>query len=309
MTCVAQASAIKPRVAILGFAHTKSTDPSAALESLLAEKLGRDDRMIVVDQSMVQAASKGIGYAGSINLGKHEARSISAAIGCDFFIIGKTEALTRSERAGESHEAAYAAVMIVDGRTGDLASFDFVSETSTTREASVKSLLKSIDSRISGYVDRMAGLFLERSRLAPAGHPSAEFVEDMPREGSARAIGFTPPEFLNRARPEYTQQAELADITATVEALAVFGANGEVGRVEITRWAGFGLDQAAEQAIRQLKFKPATRDGKPISVRALIRYNFRRVTEATKVEAPAPEPPEKPERDLLHLFKPTYRRP
>jgi outer membrane biosynthesis protein TonB len=37
------------------------------------------------------------------------------------------------------------------------------------------------------------------------------------------------------------------------------------------------LDEAAERAIRQLKFKPATRAGLAVSVRAGVRYNFRRV--------------------------------
>jgi TonB family protein len=139
---------------------------------------------------------------------------------------------------------------------------------------------------------------------------TAEAIEEAPDEDSPRSVGFKPPEFLNRVKPEYTSEAELADITATVEAMVVFRSSGEVGEIDITRWAGFGLDDSAKRAIRQLKFKPATREGKSISARALIRYNFRRVTEpAQKPEPPAPKPPDKPERDLRKLFKPTYRRP
>ena len=47
-------------------------------------------------------------------MSRDEARRVGAAIGCDFFIIGKAEALTRSTRENESHEEAYAGVMIVD---------------------------------------------------------------------------------------------------------------------------------------------------------------------------------------------------
>ncbi|HSQ18969.1 MAG TPA: energy transducer TonB, partial [Blastocatellia bacterium] len=86
--------------------------------------------------------------------------------------------------------------------------------------------------------------------------------------------------------------------------------NGEVGGIEMIRWAGFGLDASSERAIRQLKFKPATRDGNPINVRAMIRYNFRRVSDGnSKPEQPAAKPPERVERDLREIFKPTYRRP
>jgi len=52
-----------------------------------------------------------------------------------------------------------------------------------------------------------------------------------------------------------------------------------VGEIQIVRWGGFGLDESAERAIRQLKFKPATRDGRAVSVRAIVRYNFRRLSQ------------------------------
>jgi TonB family protein len=59
--------------------------------------------------------------------------------------------------------------------------------------------------------------------------------------------------------------------------MVVLRSSGEVGEAEITRWAGYGLEDSALRAIRQLKFNPASRNGQPISVRAMIRYNFRRI--------------------------------
>ncbi|HSB09856.1 MAG TPA: energy transducer TonB [Blastocatellia bacterium] len=264
------------RVALIDFIQGKADSGASLLDSGLREALSRDDRLVVIDRSMMQAALTGVGYAGSLNMTRDEARRVGSAIGCDFFIVGKTEALTRSERERESHEDAYAAVLIVDGRTGALAAFDFISEKAVTRESAINAVSKILASRAASYVDRM--LAHRDSSQAPP-RTLNEPIEDIPEEGSPRADGFTPPEILNRVRPEYSPQAERADITATVEALAVLRASGEVGDVEITRWGGFGLDESAEHAIRQLKFKPATRDGKAINVRALIRYNFRRLTE------------------------------
>jgi hypothetical protein len=303
-----------PRVALIGFARQRGTNESRHIEEAITEALSRDNRVTLIDQSLVQPALVGIGYDGSINMSKDEARRLAAAIGCDFVIIGKSEALTRSARENESHEEAYAGVMIVDARTGSLAAFDFVSEKGDTREAALAGLVKTLSARASGYVDRIAqftGAHVTKDSVRDAARLQVEEkIEDIPDEGSPRAVGFAPPEFLNRVKPEYTADAELADITATVESMVVFRLNGEVGRVEITRWAGFGLEDSAERAIRQLKFKPAVRDGKPVSVRALIRYNFRRVSEPiSKPEPPLPKPPEKPERDLRQLMKPTYRRP
>lgn len=270
------------RVALIDFVRGRTDGGASSPDSSLREALNRDERLIVIDRSMMQAALTGVGYAGSLNMTRDDARRLGSAIGCDFFIFGKTEALTRSEREHESHEEAYAGVLIVDGRTGELAVFDFTSERAATREAAVNAVSKILASRVSSYVDQMLA-----HRASVQTHPRqiADAIEDIPDEGSARSYGFTPPVFLNRARPEYSAQADMADVTATVEALAVLRADGEVGEVEITRWAGFGLDESAERAIRQLKFKPAIRDGKPVSVRALLRYNFRRLSEPASPRA------------------------
>ena len=301
------------RVAIVGFAPATAANKAGELS--LAEALSRDARVALIDPSIVQSALVGIGYNGSINMSKDEARKLGAAIGCDFFVVGKAEALTRSERENDSHEEAYTGVMIVDGRTGALTGFDFISNKASTRESALRALNKTLDARAAGYLDRMIQVrtrtrTVRSSDSVTSASPAADLVEDVPGEGSPRSTGFTAPEFINRVKPEYATEAEIADITATVEAMVVFRSNGEIGGIEITRWAGFGLDESSERAIRQLKFKPATRDGNAINVRAMIRYNFRRIAEpAGKLEQPASKPPDKPERDLRQLFKPTYRRP
>jgi len=267
------------RIAIVGLSARSAAD-SRAVEDALVQALGRDQRVSLVEASMIEPALKALSYDGSINMSTGEARRLASAIGCDFFVIGKTEALTRSEREGESHEEAYAGIMLVDARSGSLVSFDFVSEKASTRDAALGGVVNRINSRAAGYVDQLIQFRLSvlALPLKTAGDSSLnDSIEDIPDEASSRAKGFKPPQFLNRVKPEYTREAELADITATVEAKVVFRSVGEVGNIEITRWAGFGLENSAMRAIRQLKFKPATRDGKPISVRAVVRYNFRRI--------------------------------
>lgn len=306
------------RVALIGFAHASSRDPvtvSNKVEGRLNASLSSDPRVLLVDDSIVRPALRGFGYDGSINMSRDEARRVGSAIGCDFFITGKLEVLTRSERKGESHEEAFAGVMIVDGRTGDLAVFDFISEKATTRELALNAVEKAMMDRVTGYIDRIIQIRTRGQVPASAapgnsGTTAGDIIEDLPDEDSPRAAGFRPPRFLSRVKPSYTPEAEQADITATVEVIVVFRSNGEVGGTEVTRWAGFGLDESAAAAIRQLKYTPALRDGKPISIRAMIRYNFRRVNDVSQQpEALSPEPPAKPERDLRPIFKPAYRRP
>lgn len=304
------------RVAMIGFAHGPSRDSlivSDKVASRLNASLIADPRVSLVDDSIIRPALRGVGYDGSINMSRDEARRVGAAIGCDFFITGKLEVLTRSEHKGESHEEAFAGLMIVDGRTGNLAVFDFIHEKATTRETASNAVEKAVVERTPGYIDRIIQIRATvpaSNRLTTFNTIAGDIIEDLPDEDSPRAIGFKPPRFLSRVKPGYAPEAEQADITATVEAMVVFRSNGEAGPIEITRWGGFGLDESAAAAIRQLKYTPAERNGKPVSVRAMIRYNFRRVNDdSQQPEAPAPEPPDKPERDLRPIFRPSYRRP
>jgi TonB family protein len=271
------------RVALVGFNGATVDAPGAdeQLRNALRAALAQSAQVALLDSTQVEPAATGVGYDGSINMSRDEARRLGAAIGCDFFITGKRDAFTRSEAKNESHEEALAGVMIVDARTGELAAFDFIDEKAATRAAALETLSKTLAAHASSYVERLIA-YRDRRDRAPNAVETVERVQDLPDADSAARAGFKPPEFLNRVKPEYTAEAERADITATVEASAVFRADGTVGEITITRWAGFGLDESAARAIRQLKFKPATRDGQPVSVRAAVRYNFRRVSAPAK---------------------------
>jgi TonB family protein len=259
-------------VAVIGFAG----DSAATYETTVRAALANDERAALIEAAQMRPALAGIAYKDSINFTLKEAQNLGAAIGCDFFIIGKADAALRSTAANESHAEALLGVLLVDSRSGALAHFDFLLEKAATIEAAQSKVAQVLASRLKFYIER--ALAFRAARLAP-GPLSDEPVEEMPDTESATAAGFKAPEFLNRVKPDYTDEAERADLTATVEATVIFKASGEVGEVVIVRWAGFGLEEAVVRAIRQLKFKPATRDGKAISVRALIRYNFRRVNE------------------------------
>jgi TonB family protein len=293
------------RIASVGFIGA-----SAALyDTAIRASFGKDARALLIDPAQMQPALKGIGYQGSINLSVEEAKGIGAAIGCDFFIIGKAESSRRSEGANEFHEETFIAVMIVDSRSGNLALFDFILHRAATVEVAQQETRQALAANTPHYLEK---LFEFRAAQESSAASNSEPFEDLPDEKSAMAANFKAPEFINRVKPDYTEEAARADVTATVEAHVVFKADGETGAVEIVRWAGFGLDEAAVRAFRQLKFKPASRDNQALNVRALIRYNFRRVSESEaqqKPQAPEPKSREKPQPDLRQLFKPRFRIP
>lgn len=279
------------RVAVLGFADSrdrtdKGNDAVAGeLARAFAKALAGDERVQLLDAAMTMPALAGVGYRvgapASLNLHIEEARRLGAAIGCDFFIIGKADCVTRSEQAGEAHEESFAGVLLVDGRNGNLAHFDFLLQRAATCKAAEAATAEQLAERASGYVDAMLA-FRSRRETATITDDKAddradEAAEALPAADSPLAAGFKPPEFTSRVKPQFTDSAHRADITATVEARVVFRASGEIGSIDILRWAGFGLEASSIAAIRQLRFKPATRNGKPVTVRAVVQYNFRRL--------------------------------
>lgn len=290
-----------PRVALIGFTGNAKTP----VERVITEALAGDERISIIDPGQVLAAVRGALYDGSINLSREEARRLGSAVGCDFFIIGKAELITRSDRENASFVEALVGVFIVDGRAGEMVLFDFIADKAASTESASGSAAKDLGARFSTYINEVVQW--ESSRGRKAALRSGELIEDMPDEDSPRREGFKAPEFLNRVRPDYPEEADRADVSATVEARVVLSSDGVIGEVEIIRWAGYGLESTAVRAIKQLKFTPAIRNGEPVSVRALIRYNFRRSRGADPITRESEK--KTPERDLRQIFKPKLRPP
>jgi hypothetical protein len=102
-------------------------------------------------------------------------------------------------------------------------------------------------------------------------------LAELPDEASPDAKNFRSPLPYRRLKPEYTSVANLYAVTATVDATVDLDETGKVLRVEITRWAGYGLDESVEETIRKMQWRSATRDGKPLPIRVLLRYNFKKI--------------------------------
>jgi TonB family protein len=83
------------------------------------------------------------------------------------------------------------------------------------------------------------------------------------------------PKLLNRPKPVYTTKALEYGIKGKVLVRAVFGADGTVRDIQPVRTLGYGLDEAAIDAVRRMKFVPATRGGVPVTVRTTIEIEFR----------------------------------
>ena len=88
--------------------------------------------------------------------------------------------------------------------------------------------------------------------------------------------GITVPRIVKEVKPKYTPEAMEAKIQGSVRLEAVVLATGEVGDVEVIESLDkvYGLDEAAIQALKQWRFDPGTKDGKPVAVRVEVEMSF-----------------------------------
>lgn len=87
--------------------------------------------------------------------------------------------------------------------------------------------------------------------------------------------GVTPPTVIEKTEPKYTPEAKDSKIQGTVKLTIVIEADGAVSEATVKQSLDSGLDKNAVEALKTWKFKPATKDGKPVASRATVEINFR----------------------------------
>lgn len=111
----------------------------------------------------------------------------------------------------------------------------------------------------------------------PEPAPPVEQPAPRPRGGVYPGVppGGTDPVVIRRAIPRYPASARGNGVEGTAVVRAVVRRNGRVGSVEILRDPGMGLGEAAADAVRRWRFRPATYQGEPIDVYYNVTINFR----------------------------------
>jgi TonB family protein len=82
------------------------------------------------------------------------------------------------------------------------------------------------------------------------------------------------PQILGRPTPGYTDEARRNQIEGSVKVSVLLKADGTVSDIRVARGLGYGLDEKAIEAARQLRFVPAQKDGRAVSVRLFLEFKF-----------------------------------
>ena len=87
--------------------------------------------------------------------------------------------------------------------------------------------------------------------------------------------GVSAPVPIFQPEPEYSEEARKAKWQGTVMLSLVVDETGKAVGIKVTKSLGLGLDEKAIEAVQKWRFKPGTKDGKPVPVIASVEVNFR----------------------------------
>jgi TonB family protein len=86
--------------------------------------------------------------------------------------------------------------------------------------------------------------------------------------------GISAPQAISAPDPEYTEEARRAKTQGTCVLWLIVDSTGHPRDIKVVRGLGYGLDAKALEAVRQWRFQPSLKDGKPVAVQISVEVEF-----------------------------------
>jgi periplasmic protein TonB len=86
--------------------------------------------------------------------------------------------------------------------------------------------------------------------------------------------GISAPQAISTPDPEYTEEARRAKAEGTCVLWLIVDSQGHPRDIKVVRGLGHGLDEKALEAVRQWRFQPSMKDGKPVDVQISVEVAF-----------------------------------
>jgi len=83
------------------------------------------------------------------------------------------------------------------------------------------------------------------------------------------------PQVVYHPEPEFSEEARKAKLQGVVVLEIQVDAAGHARIIRVSQPLGLGLDEKAVEAVERWRFRPATRNGRPVPANATIYVNFR----------------------------------
>lgn len=110
-------------------------------------------------------------------------------------------------------------------------------------------------------------------KVASAGIPAATPMATAPKM-VAEQVHSTEVEVLSKPAVRYTSEAREMHVQGDVILSVTFLANGQVVVHSVIQGLGHGLDEEARRVAEQIRFRPATANGRPVDVTTRITISF-----------------------------------
>lgn len=228
-------------------------------------------KLKITDTDLTKIVFQNAQLENPFNLSTEEARNFGNAVGCDYFLFVRSENIRRVSLSKDDYYESFAALHLISSRTGKMVFWSLNNAEAVTPEEADKKLFVRFSEIEKEILPKIAvAQAKDFADLPPK-------LEEPPDANSPDAKNFRIPLPFRRVRPAYTPQANLYSVTATIDASVDLDETGKITRFEIIRSAGYGLDESVEKTVREMQWRPAARNGKPLPIRILLRYNFKKI--------------------------------
>lgn len=85
----------------------------------------------------------------------------------------------------------------------------------------------------------------------------------------------TPPKLIHYVEPAVSQSSKTAFAAGTVRILTVVTRGGIPTELRVTKGLDADQNRAALNAVKQWRFRPGLKDGRPVNVRVTVEVEFR----------------------------------
>jgi TonB family protein len=115
--------------------------------------------------------------------------------------------------------------------------------------------------------------------ISEAGRPDVSVtIRNLPKADIGPVIkvvkGVTAPKAIYSPAPQYSKRAKKDKYQGNCVLSLVVGPDGKAYDVKVSRFLGEGLDEKAIEAVRNWRFQPALKDGKPVAVAINLEVQF-----------------------------------
>jgi len=185
-----------------------------------------------------------------------------------------------------SEPSSATATVTVDGVTGQ--SFRFENEDliranqvfETSRHLYIFSAMGSkLGDPVNGIPKFFSSISFDRNRKGiqvidgPGEQPTVDSPTNPPDTFSGRDVT-RKVRVASKPEPQYTEEARRHQVTGTIVLRAVFSSSGAVTNIHAMSTLPDGLTERATEAARKIRFIPAIKDGRFVSMWMELQYNF-----------------------------------